>query len=252
MIIVKIAALYGIHANLPALNAVLSELSIINPDLIVIGGDIVAGPMPVQTLERLFQIDIPIEYIRGNNDRYVVMASEGMPFRPDLSQKFRDRIEWVAQQLSQTHIEFLAQLPETFSYAIDDYIGEVLFCHATPESDEEIFTLHTSQQELEQIFYGVHHKFVICGHTHVQFERMVGTTRIVNAGSIGMPFEGQPGAYWLLMSSQGYEFKFSPYDLEAAANDIRASNDPQANDFIEQYVMSTPTTSIISKGEKNE
>lgn len=234
----KIAALYDIHGNLPALNAVLSELSIINPDLIVIGGDIVTGPKPVETLERLFQVDIPVKYIRGNSDRYVVMASEGKPLRPDLTQKGRERMEWVAQQLTRTHLDFLEQLPETLTSSMEENNGEVLFCHATPTSDEEIFTPRTSQQQLKQMFHGVHHKYVVCGHTHIQFERMVESTRIVNAGSVGMPFEDPPGAYWLLITPKGYEHKFTAYDLDAAASEVRASNDPQANDFIEQYLTS--------------
>lgn len=238
MLKMKIAALYDIHGNLPALNAVLSELSKINPDLIVIGGDIVTGPMPVETLERLFQVDIPVKYIRGNSDRYVVMASEGKPLRPDLTQKGRERMKWVAQQLSQTHLDFLDQLPETLTIPFDDNNVEVLFCHATPTSDEEIFTPRTSQQQLEQMFQGIHHKIVVCGHTHIQFERSVSSTCIINAGSVGMPFEDPPGAYWLLMTPQGYEHKYTSYNLEAAASEIRASNDPQANDFIEQYVTS--------------
>lgn len=236
----KIAALYDIHGNLPALDAVLSELSQVKPDLIVIGGDIVAGPMPVQTLERLFQLNIPAEFIRGNNDREVVMAFDGQHLRPDLSKKGRERIEWVAKQLSRSHRDFLAQLPENLTYPIDDEKGEILFCHATPTSDEEIFTPHTSQERMEQLFQGVHQQIVVCGHTHIQFERLAEGTRIINAGSIGMPFAERPGAYWLLMSPNGHEFKYTSYDLEAAANEIRASQDPQANDFAEKNVLSVP------------
>ncbi|HZG82033.1 MAG TPA: metallophosphoesterase family protein [Brevibacillus sp.] len=87
----KIAALYDIHGNLPALNAVLSELDQVRPDLIIVGGDIVAGPMPVQTLERLFQLKYPIQFIRGNNDREVVMTYDGKPLRSDMSEKGREK-----------------------------------------------------------------------------------------------------------------------------------------------------------------
>jgi len=237
----KIAALYDIHGNLPALNVVLSDLSQANPDLIVIGGDIVAGPMPVQTLERLLQLNIPIKFIRGNNDREVVMAFDGQPLRPEMSSKGRERIEWVAKQLTRSHRDFLAQLPETLTLFIDDKLGEVLFCHATPNSDEEIFTPLTKQLSLDQMFHGVKQNIVVCGHTHIQFERLAGNIRIVNAGSVGMPFAERPGAYWLLMTPQGHEYKCTSYDLNAAAAEIRASSDPQANEFVEQYVMNVPT-----------
>ncbi|MDU0073845.1 MULTISPECIES: metallophosphoesterase family protein [Bacillus] len=73
----KIAALYDIHGNLPALNALLKELEDVKPDLIVIGGDIVSGPMPKQTLERIFSLTDKVRFIRGNGDREVVMAFDG-------------------------------------------------------------------------------------------------------------------------------------------------------------------------------
>ncbi|MHB1685589.1 MAG: metallophosphoesterase family protein, partial [Bacilli bacterium] len=81
----KIAALYDIHGNLPALNALLEELKEVQPDVIVVGGDIVSGPMPGQTLERLSLLGEQARFIRGNGDREVVMAFDGEPLRADMS-----------------------------------------------------------------------------------------------------------------------------------------------------------------------
>ncbi|UUZ84830.1 metallophosphatase family protein [Paenibacillus sp. P26] len=236
----KIAALYDIHGNLPALQAVMAELDQIRPDLIVIGGDIAAGPMPVRTLERLFQLNYPIKFIRGNNDREVVMAYDGIPLRPDLSDKAREKLEWVAQQLNRSHRDFLADLPEYVIQSFDDSERDILFCHATPTSDEEIFTPITPKERLGEIFHGVVQPYVVCGHTHIQFELQLDGIRIINAGSVGMPFAERPGAYWLLITPDGFEFKCTLYDLESAASEIRATQDPQAHDFAEKNVLTVP------------
>lgn len=182
----KIAALYDIHANLPALNALLEELQEVNPDLIVIGGDIVSGPRPVQTLERLYQIDHEVRFIRGNQDREVVMTFDGEPPNPD-TQPHDPSLAWVAGQLSPAHRDFLAQLPGEIIIHLEGR-GEMLFCHATPRSDEEIFTPVTPEERLTAMFSGVQQRTVICGHTHIQFERLAGGCHILNAGSVGMPF----------------------------------------------------------------
>ncbi|MDF2683278.1 MAG: phosphoesterase [Brevibacillus sp.] len=236
----KIAALYDIHGNLPALHAVLTELEEVAPDLIVIGGDIISGPMPVETLEQLFRLKRQVQFIRGNCDREVVTAYEGGPLRGEMSEKGRETTEWVAKQLHSSHCDFLVQLPAHFTHSIEG-LGEVLFCHATPDSDEEIFTPFTIQNRLDEIFGGVKQDIVICGHTHIQFELQVGHVRILNAGSVGMPYADEPGAYWILIGPNGHEFRRTAYDFEAAAHEIKKSLIPQAQEFAEENVRTVPT-----------
>jgi len=236
----KIAALYDIHGNLPALNALLEELKEVQPDLIVVGGDIVAGSMPGQTLERLSQPGDRVRFIRGNADREVVEAFDRQPLQPDLPEWLREEINWVARQLTRSQRDFLAALPEQLVLPVEG-LGRILFCHATPRNDEEIFTPITPKERLSIIFSGVEQGIVVCGHTHIQFERRVGDLRILNAGSVGMPYADRPGAYWLLLSPQGYEFRRTPYDGEAAAQAIRASGNPNAQQFVEENVLKVPT-----------
>lgn len=240
----KIAALYDIHGNLPALNAVLDDLNDVQPDLIIVGGDIVSGPMPAQTLKRLSQLGDRARFIRGNNDREVVLAYDGQPitrrYLPDISAKGHEEIQWVAGQLPRSQRDFLAALPEQIVLQIEG-LGSVLFCHATPRSDEEIFTSRTPAARLSTIFSGIDQEIVVCGHTHIQIELRQGDLRILNAGSVGMPFTDQPGAYWLLLSAHGCEFRRTDYNREAAANEIRASGNPHAWEFAEQNVLTTPT-----------
>lgn len=236
----KIAALYDIHGNLPALHAVLEELQVIQPDVIVIGGDIVSGPLPGQTLARLMQVEKPVYFIQGNADRELVQTFDKRPlarrYLPPLSTKGVEEIEWLAQQITQAERDFLAMQPKQLIFEMAK-LGRVLFCHATPRSDEELFTPLTPSQQLDAIFAEGTPDIVICGHTHLQFELLVGQHRILNAGSVGIPFAKEPGAYWLLLHSEGYEFRHTPFDGEAAAQVIRASGYPQAEDFIATNVL---------------
>ncbi|SRR5258708_1622210 len=226
----KIAALYDIHGNLPALNALLEELKKVQPDLIVVGGDIVSGPLPGQTLQRLSLLNDQVRCIRGNRDREVVIAFDGQPFSPDMPEEMHEVAHWVAGQLTRSQRDFLATLPEQLVLQVEE-LGEILFCHATPRSDEEIFTPLTPQERLSTIFSSVKQKIVVCGHTHMQFERCIDTLRILNAGSVGIPYADQPGAYWLLLSPQGYEFRRTTYNGEAAAQAVRESGYPLAQEF---------------------
>ncbi len=236
----KIAALYDIHGNLPALNALLEELKEVQPDLIVVGGDIISGPMPVQTLERLAQLGDQVRTIRGNGDREVVMTFDGQPLSSAMSEKGREELYWIAQQLTHSQRDFLAALPEQLVFNVEG-LGNILFCHATARNDEEIFTPGTSDKQLSVMFSDVKQEIVVCGHTHVQFERRVGNLHILNAGSVGMPFADQPGAYWLLLGPEGYQFRMTTYDRERAAQEIKASGNPLAQEFAAENVLKIPT-----------
>jgi predicted phosphodiesterase len=186
-----VAALYDVHGNLPALDAVLAE---VDADVILVGGDVVAGPWPAETLARLRALGDRVRFIRGNADREVVEPSrEGRAGGPPPGV-----MEFVRERLTDDQLEFLAGLPLAETVTVDG-LGEVLFCHATPRSDEELLTRISPDERWLAALEGVEATVVVCGHTHVQFDRMIGGYRVVNAGSVGMPYERQPGAYWLLL-----------------------------------------------------
>jgi predicted phosphodiesterase len=115
----------------------------------------------------------------------------------------------------------------------------VLFCHATPRNDTEVFTRLTPEGRLVPVFDGFDVAVVVCGHTHMQFDRTVGRVRVVNAGSVGMPFGG-PGAYWLLLGP-GVALRHTSYDLTKAAERIRDTEYPQAEDFATRCVLRPPS-----------
>jgi hypothetical protein len=146
----------------------------------------------------------------------------------EVPEQFREVIRWNAEQLRPEDEHLLASWPKTLRIEIDG-LGEVLFCHATPRSDTEIFTRLTRDDRLVPMFAGVDVPAVVCGHIHMQFDRMIGKTRVVNAGSVGGPY-GEPGAYWLLLGPD-VQFQHTPYDLAKAAKRIRQTNYPQAQDF---------------------
>jgi putative phosphoesterase len=232
----RIAAIYDIHGNLPALEAVLQDIRQAEVDQLVVGGDVVPGPMPGETLTCLLNLDIPVQFIQGNGEREVLAQMAGKE-TGTVPEQFRGIVRWAAQQLQPEHQRLLAGWPMTLRVDIRG-LGEVLFCHATPRSDSEIFTRLTPADRLLPIFAGLNVSVIICGHTHMQFDRTIGEIRVVNAGSVGMPF-GEPGAYWLLLGPN-VELRHTPYDLAEAAERIRNTNYPQAQDFATHNVLQPP------------
>jgi putative phosphoesterase len=232
----RVAALYDIHGNLPALEAVLLDVRAAAVDRIVIGGDVVPGPMPRECLARLLDLDVPLQFIQGNGDREVIAPTGAVP------EAFREAMRWNAEQLPPADHQRLATWPLTTRVEIPG-IGAVLFCHATPRNDTEIFTRQTSDDRLLPIFGTLDAALAVCGHTHMQFDRTVGAVRVVNAGSVGMPF-GDPGAYWLLLGPH-VELRRTAYDVDDAAARIRATSYPQAEEFAARNVLQAPSEETI-------
>jgi putative phosphoesterase len=233
----RIAALYDIHGNMPALEAVLAEVAQAGVDQIVVGGDVVAGPMPRETLECLLSLPTPVQFIQGNGDREVVAQMAGHDAGA-VPEQVREIVSWVARQLSPAHGQVLAGWPPTIQVEVSG-LGKVLFCHATPRSDTELFTRLTPEERLAPAFANLGAQLVVCGHTHMQFDRSIAGTRVVNAGSVGMPY-GEPGAYWLLLGP-GVQLRRTDYDRAAAAARIRATDYPQAEDFAANNVLQIPS-----------
>jgi putative phosphoesterase len=233
----RIAVLNDIHGNLPALDAVLAEVDEAGVDRIVLGGDIAMGPMPRATLERLLGLGDRVVALHGNADRELVSVFDGAVPDPGIPDELRAAVTWAGRSLERRHRDYLAGLPPTLTIEMDG-VGEVLFCHASPRNDTEIFTEVSPDERVAPMFAGVRSDLVVCGHTHMQFERRIGDVRVVNAGSVGMPY-AEPAAYWLLLGP-GIELRRTPYDLEAAAALIRATEFPAAEDFAANNVLRPP------------
>jgi len=220
---VQVAALFDVHGNLPALEAVLAEPDVAGADLVLCGGDTVPGPFPREALEALLALRERLVMVHGNGEREVVGGTT-------------NEARWCAERLGAEHLARLASLPSTATVAVDG-LGDALLCHGTPRSDEEIVTLVTPDERLAGILEGVEADIVVAGHTHSQLDRRVGGIRFVNGGSVGMPYEDEPGARWALLGPD-VELRRTEYDREAAAARIRASGHPNADAFAVEYVLS--------------
>lgn len=247
----RVAALYDIHGNLPALEAVLHDLRQADVDQVVVGGDVVPGPMPRETLKRLLDLDRPVQFIHGNGELAVLaqMAAPeagavtywGTTSGAPLPEPLREVMRWTAQQLQPEYEPVFANWPKILRLEIGG-LGEVLFCHSTPRSETEVFTRLTPEDRLLPLFEGLQVSVIVCGHTHMQFDRMIGRTRVVNAGSVGEPY-GAPGAFWVLLGP-GVQLRHTPYDLTKAAERIRATQYPQAQEDA-QNVLQPPSEAEI-------
>jgi predicted phosphodiesterase len=237
----RVAAIYDIHGNLPALEAVLNDIRRAGVDRVVVGGDVVPGPMPRETLACLLGLDVPVEFLRGNGEAAVLAHRAGAD-PATLPEQARESVRWAAEQLRPEDERLLAGWPMTLRLEVGG-VGAVLFCHATPRSDTEVFTRLTPEDRLVPVFDGLGIPVVVCGHTHMPFDRTVGPTRVVNAGSVGMPY-GRPGADWLLLGPDVH-LRHTDYDLDRAAGRIRATSYPQAAQFAARHVLKPPSESEI-------
>lgn len=218
----RVAALYDAHSVLPALEAVLAEVEREDVDLIVLGGDCIHGPQPVETLERLRALGDRAVWIRGNTDRLV--ADEA---GTDSEHGF------VAEAIGADAVALLGDLPLSRELEIAG-LGRVLFCHGTPRSDEEIVTPLTRDERLAEILEGVDADVVVAGHTHMQQDRRVGGIRWVNAGSVGLPYEGEVKAFWTLLGP-GVEPRRTAFDVAAAIRAFEAAGREDLLPYAENF-----------------
>src|SRR4051812_2671316 len=236
----RIAALYDIHGNLPALDAVLAEVDVIAPDAIVIGGDVAAGAMPAETIDRLRGLRERARFVMGNGDREMVAAFDDPGSVNAGDEAFRRLLADNASRLDRDRRDFLAGFEPVVSLEADD-LGPVLFCHGSPRSDTEMITALTPAERLEPMLAGVAEALVVCGHTHHQFVLEHAGRRVVNAGSVGMPYQGDAAAFWLLLGPD-LDLRRSAYDVEAALATLRASGAPDIDEMMLRESLIDPVS----------
>lgn len=205
----RVAALYDVHGMPWALEAVLAD---VDADAVVFGGDYLYGPYPRETVALIRSLDAHV--VRGNCE--------------DLAE------EWEREELAPGDLEWLQALPLAVT------VDGVVYCHATPEDNTPITTAETPDDEVAKIFAG-HAGTIVIGHTHHQFDRRVGDLRIVNAGSVGMPYEGDVAAFWTLVEDGDPRPMRTPFDVERAVREVRASRWPIAAEFVEENLLHAVT-----------
>lgn len=219
-----VAVLADIHGVLPALEAVLAEPDVVAADKIVLLGDMLAGPMPVETLDRLLSLGSRAVWVRGNADRELAASARGTgKFVPD------PIFPWAARQLRPADLPVLDALPLTVS------LDGVLFCHATPRDDTEIVLVDSPLERWAEVLDGVTEETVVCGHTHMPFVRLADRRLVVNPGSVGMPY-GARGAHWALLGD-GVRLRRTVYDVEETCRFLAArSGYPGIEEWADYFV----------------
>jgi putative phosphoesterase len=207
----NVLALYDIHGNIDALEAVLADPSTSGADVVVVGGDAVPGPFARATLDRLEPLDA--RWVRGNGEREVAGAV-GAP-EPDPADSAAVTAKLTAGALGPDAARALGELPLTLE------LDGVLYCHATPRADDEMVTRISSPERWAAVLSSTDAQVVVAGHTHQQDDRRVGDVRFVNAGSVGLPYEGDGAARWLWVSDGVPELRQTAYDHRAAGARMR-------------------------------
>jgi predicted phosphodiesterase len=218
----KILALYDIHGNIDALDAVLADPRASDPDLVVVGGDAVPGPFCREMLDRLASLPAPVEWVRGNGEREVAEAAAAGPDapEPDPADLAGVTARRTANRLGPERARALGELPLTLLR------DGILFCHATPRRDDEIITRLSHRKRVQAALHLAPSAFIVAGHTHQQDHRRPGVFRLVNAGSVGMPYEGDGAARWLWIEDGEPGLRNTEYDSVTAGERILAAGWP--------------------------
>lgn len=220
----RIAVLADVHGNLPALRAVLADVDREGVEAIVSAGDVVAGPLVRESLELLAARPEPVWWVRGNAEREAVEAFDGQPVTDDAPGR---AAAWSARALDQRWRDELATWP--ISLELDG----VVFCHGSPRSEDEFITRATPDDVVLDALTGAGERLVVGGHTHQQFIRPLGGGLVyANAGSVGLPYEGRRGAFWMIVDAGVPELRMTGYDLDAAMGELGASGFPDLDSHL--------------------
>jgi putative phosphoesterase len=231
----RVAVLSDVHGNAPALAAVLEEVEAAAPHLVVFGGDLTWGSLPRETLALVRSLRTPARFVRGNGDRAVGTLLEG-------------RGEWMAAMHEPEDREFVAGFEETVSVDVEG-LGPTCLCHGSPRSDVECVTERTPAERVREFMAGLDERVVVTGHVHVQYDRTVDGVRLLGPGSVGLPYEGEPGAYWALLGPD-VELRRTDYDVEAAVAQMRATDDPRVEQIVELMLQPPSRDEAIEHAEK--
>jgi putative phosphoesterase len=231
----RVAVLSDVHGNAPALEAVLAEVEQAEADLIVFGGDLTWGPLPDETFELVRGLGA--RFVRGNADRAVL---------ENVSETERE--QWMQAHHTDEMRELLASFEEQVVVEVDG-LGPVRFCHGSPRTDEECVTPETPDERVLEFSEGVAERVIVTAHVHIQFDREVAGIRSVNAGSVGLPYEGRPGAYWALLGPD-VELRRTEYDLDETIERYRASGQPGVEQIVEMMVEPPEPREVIDHAEK--
>ena len=231
----RVLALYDIHGNVDALEAVLAEALPQRPDAVVVGGDAVPGPFAAETLDRLEALPVPVHWVRGNGEREVEEAIGAA--KPEADDLVGRLARLNAIELGDLRVHRIAQAPLMVE------LDGAVYCHATPRSDDEILTRLSRPERYADALEGVEARLVVAGHTHQQDDRRVGDLRFVNAGSVGLPYEGDGAPRWAWVVEGEPQLRRTDYDARAAGRRMLDAGWPDAQSV--EAALTDPVEAIV-------
>ena len=238
----RVALLADVHGNAPALAAVLREVESERVELLVHAGDLTWGPLVAETLELVRGYDNPARFVRGNADRAVLELADGARDDPT------DREKWMLAHHDTEAVAFLRSFSEQLVIEVEG-LGMVRVCHGSPRGDTECVTVETPVARVHEFMAAVDETIVATAHTHVQFDRRVGDIRSLNPGSVGLPYEGKPGAFWALLGPD-VELRRTEYDLSETIDAYMQTDDPVREQMVEMLEEPPTPQELIAHAEK--
>ena len=208
----RVAILSDIHGNVPALAAVLADLDRLRPDEVLVGGDLVGrGPQGSRVIELIRRRGWPS--IKGNHEDYLLAFRRG-----NIPEEWRraevwSAARWMAAELSPEDVDYLERLPADIGSA---RLPEVRLVHGTPRSNHEGIGPWTSDRSMCRHLDSIVESVLVCAHTHRPLERRLVAGRVINVGSVGLPFNRDPRAQYVVLHGDGgeidVEFRRLDYD----------------------------------------
>jgi putative phosphoesterase len=229
----RIAVLSDTHGNLIALEAVRKAIKKEKPDVVLIAGDLVMnGPEPGTTVEALREMERDgAIVVQGNTDIAVADGDYAAAFPQYLESGVPDAVrasaEWTHDNLEDEQLGWLRRLPAERRVRIGDDL--VLVTHASPGSQTQGFDKGLDPSVLYERMSRTDARVICCGHTHLPDIQEFGWKVIVNDGSAGYVFDGDPTASWALVTIDDEvtaEIRRTEYDVLATANAISARGLP--------------------------
>lgn len=230
----RIALISDVHANVPALEAVFDDIHRRGADQVVCLGDIVdLGPEPGRVIQILKERGVPC--LVGNHDPF-----SGDPIPPV------EVYHWSRAQLTEAELLWLRSLPPNLSF--EDHGRRLLCVHGSPRSFDEQILAETTDADLRQMMGPIDCDVLAAGHTHVQLDRSLDGCRIINPGSVGMPFREpllgagppiiEPWAEYGVVTL-GPDVHFEPYrvayDTDEYFRRIRSSSMPDPEGWLQAW-----------------
>jgi predicted phosphodiesterase len=246
----RVAVAADVHGNAVALAAVAAEVVAAEPDLLVLLGDLTWGPQPEESWRIIREMGESLPgrslFVRGNSERALAELRAGQGTTDPTP-----RERWMLEHHSAATLDALESLAEGLVVEVAG-LGPVRFCHGSPRSDEELITPGTPARRLRKLMADVPEPVLVSAHTHLQFDRTVpGVVRSVNPGSVGLPYEGRPGAFWAVFGPD-VELRTTEYDLELAVAGYRATDDPLAEAMVEMLLEPPTPAQVIAHAEALE